>query len=88
MAFSIGFSRRLDDQRPGIGRRDRADLVDGRRRAVVFDLDAVEHLRVRAARADGAEIRRQNLQSFLHFALKLLQICHNSFLHFCRRNVM
>ena len=75
MAFSMAFSSaavpRLDDQRAGVGRGDRADLADGRGRAVVFDRDAVEHLRVGAAGADSAEVGCENLQGLFHFALKV-----------------
>ena len=67
---------RLDDERAGIGGRDGADLVDGARLAVVLHRDAVEHLRVGAARAHSGEVGCENVERFFHFALEFLEICH------------
>ena len=53
----------------GSGEEMVADLVDGGRRAVILDRDAVQHLRVGAAGADSGEVGRENLERLFHLCV-------------------
>ena len=57
---------RLDRQHARLGRVDRREVLERRRRAVVVDRDAVEQRRRRAAGAHGVEVLVRRLDRLVH----------------------
>ena len=55
-----------DQQRARVGRRERGELLQRRRRAVVVGVDLVEHRRVGAAGADGRHVLAGEVDGVLH----------------------
>ena len=70
-ALEHGAVPRLDEQRAGVRRAHRRDLLDGRRRAVVIDRDAVEHGGIRLARAHGVILLGEDRSGLFHLGFKL-----------------
>src|SRR5690625_4161862 len=61
----------LDEDRPGLGDREGAELLERGRGAVVVDQDLVEHARVGPATADVAEVLAGHLDRLVHLVLGL-----------------
>ena len=74
----LGRTARVDVlEEPRLRGADLRDLVERRLLAVGVDLDAVQQVRARAARADRADLVGERLHRALHAALGVVQ----AFLH-------